>query len=174
MTLRWHIGTVSCAVLLLSCDPTVSVGNADSGVHALGSGNEGEPCECAGSSCCDEGLICFIVSSCETSPGPNCTAQNTCSKKRALGETCHDSSECAEPGAHCSSASPDGPATCKVYSGDLDAQRCDSSSTQCSSADGIRRVCIDTYCKRMAGEVCGASSQCVSNKCYGSTTFVCL
>lgn len=170
----------SLLIGLSGCDYSVQAGEGDGGRDASATQQqvdlpEHSPCQCfdLDANCCASGLFCFAANGCNVKlDGGGCFSQGTCTRKRALGEPCTDQRQCAEALASCSGPSS-GPATCKVSSVDLDAQRCESSA-QCSAADGIRRVCSDTYCKRMAGEACDAWNQCASNKCYGSIVFHCL
>ena len=115
-----------------------------------------------GPACC-EGTYCAYDEPCNVSTEDGCFTRGTCEPKREPGEPCDDASQCAGPGAFCSGPA-EGPATCKIASEELDQQRCEENA-DCSNADGIRRACEDTYCRRMSGEPCEANNECASNLC---------
>ena len=156
------------ALAAMACNQDAHVGDEEenqSGDQCLSDGEVGDPCE-LGAECCSSGTFCYYDTPCNVETDDGCYTEGWCREQLDIGEECNDPSQCADPEATC--AGPlDGPATCTVYSEDLDDQRCDESQ-DCSSADGINRVCVDSYCKRMQGERCTAPSQCWSNTCSGT------
>lgn len=165
--------TAAIAALTIACTQDAQVGdnaqNEENG-QCLSDGEPGQPCR-ATSDCCADGTFCYYEEPCNVETEDGCYTEGWCRELLAIGEECSDPSECAEPEATCSGPL-DGPATCTVHSEDLDGQRCEESS-DCSSADGIMRVCHQTYCLRKNGEQCSASDQCASNRCSGTTGYTC-
>ncbi|MBX7114924.1 MAG: hypothetical protein K1X64_11410 [Myxococcaceae bacterium] len=162
------------ALLVAGCDLTVQAGDKDGGVELQMNLPRGASCRpgSAASNPCAANLFCDYSSACNIKIDAGCYTEGTCTPKKELGQTCRDKSDCAEALANCRGTSSS-PYTCQVSSADLDAQRCEQSA-QCSSIDGIRRVCEQTYCKRLAGEKCDENDQCVSGRCSSAINARCL
>jgi len=155
------------AALAAACAAEQDLGSRGASGAAL---SKGEPCSCNYEGCCAEGLIC---DECEVTAGggTSCsysgsaqTPDRKCRPARPDGTICTSQLQCAsgvcsksgdETVFHCGSSSS---------STGLDPGRC-RESLDCT--DG--RVCVDSYCKKARGERCDASSECASNKCYGTS-----